>query len=615
MDGMIGLDMEVQEAPAEVDYGPDLVRVVGMVEDSVSDTMKSRDMAVLGRQFYDGQQWTPQELEAFKKARLPDVVLNMVQPAINAITGVARAMMVDPRALPRNAGDEPAAEIATKVLRYISDINRFDSLVRGNCLEDAVIGQAGAVIVAWDDELDDIGVERIRNEELIWDAASREHDFSDARYLGRHRWAWIDDLVLAFPDKEQELRASQDEAVVADPAMDDRPRFQWADKGKTGGRVAVVELYHRQRGTWMRSLFTRGCMLEHGPSPLLDHRGQPTCGVVAFTIYLDVDNNRYGPVQPMIPVQKEANKRRQKLLHHANSRQLVAQADVVPEADTETARREAARADGVIPVGYQPIPAGEMASFQAQLLQDARQHIDRLTPAPAVLGRQEGANQSGRAILARQQAGMQELSPVFTRLNDWTLRVYRAFWARARQFYTGPKMIRITDDLQSVQMLQINEPVVQEMPTIQMDPNGVQMVVVQPQIVGYKNRLADMMMDIIVDATPDTATLQEEQFQALTQLAANGFPIPPELIIRASSLPNKRELLETIESQKGQPNPAQQAEAAKGGAEAQRLEADARLKAAQAAKVQQDTAYQAMMAMNAGLPPPGMTGGQPMVAA
>jgi hypothetical protein len=128
-------------------------------------------------------------------------------------------------------------------------------------------------------------------------------------------------------------------------------------------------------------------MLEHGPSPLIDARGKPACGIVAFSIYLDVDNNRYGPIQTMIPVQKEANKRRQKLLQHASNRQLMAVPDpqIIPVAVVETARREAARPDGVIPVGYQPVPASDMASFQAQLLQDAKQHIDRLTPAPAVL--------------------------------------------------------------------------------------------------------------------------------------------------------------------------------------------------------------------------------------
>lgn len=597
----------------EVDYGPELMRVVGLVEDSVSDTIKSRDWSVLGRQFYDGQQYTPQELEAFKRLRLPDVVLNYVQPAVNSITGVARNMQVDPRALPRNPDDEQAAEIATKVLRYISDINRFDTMTRGDCLEDAVVGHAGAVMITWDDETQDIGCERVKNEELIWDAASREYDFTDARYMGRHRWGWIEDLVAMFPDKADKLNASQQESVALDPAMDDKPRFQWADRGKTGGRVAVVELYHRERGTWMRSLFTRSCMLEHGPSPLLDARGKPACGIVAFSIYLDVDNNRYGPIQTMIPVQKEANKRRQKLLQHANNRQLVMSADpnVIIDADIETARREAARPDGVIPIGYQPVSAGEMAAFQAQLLQDAKQHIDRLTPAPAVLGRQD-ANQSGRAIMARQQAGMQELSPVFVRLADFTLRCYRAMWARARQYYNEPKMIRITDDMKSIQMLQINEPIVQMVPQEQMGPFGVPFTIMVPQVTGYKNRLAEMQMDIIVDAQPDTAALQEEQFQGLAQMAANGLPIPPELIIRASSLPNKRELLELLESAKGQPNPDQQAEAQKGSAEAEKLAAEAEYKKSQAAQIQQNMGMNAAMAFNPMGPPPGMTGASPM---
>jgi hypothetical protein len=207
---------------------------------------------------------------------------------------------------------------------------------------------------------------------------------------------------------------------------------------------------------------------------------------------------------------------------------------------------------------------------------------------------------------------MQELSPVFVRLADFTLRCYRAMWARARQYYNEPKMIRITDDMKTVQMLQINEPIVQNVPQEQMGPFGVPFTIMVPQVTGYKNRLAEMQMDIIVDAQPDTAALQEEQFQGLAQMAANGLPIPPELIIRASSLPNKRELLELLESAKGQPNPDQQAEAQKGSAEAEKLAAEAEYKKSQAAQIQQNMGMNAAMAFNPMGPPPGMTGASPM---
>jgi hypothetical protein len=163
--------------------------------------------------------------------------------------------------------------------------------------------------------------------------------------------------------------------------------------------------------------------------------------------------------------------------------------------------------------------------------------------------------------------------------------------------------------------MQVNEPIVRHVMGSQPDQFGNPMPVIQAKVVGYNNRLADMTMDIIVDALPDTATLHEEQFQGLTQLAANGFPIPPELIIRASSLPNKRELLEAIEQSKAQPNPEQQAGAAKEGAEVQKIGAEAQLRQAQAAKIQQDMGMRAGMALAAVGPTPGMTGEPPMVAA
>lgn len=603
--------MDDNVAAAEVaDYNAYLPELIAVVEESISQTDKARKMGAEHRRFYDDYPWSSAELLAFQKRGQPDVSLNLVKPAVNAIAGVARSQQVDPRALPRNANDEESAEIATKTLRYISDINRFDTVTRADGLEGAVIEFAGAVYAGFSQEDDEVDVSLIRPEELIYDGASRTYDFSDARYMGTHKWVWLDDLVSAFPNSADQIRVSSGSALSGVTEMEDRPRFQWSESA--GKRLSVVELYRRKQGQWERSLFVRGAVLEHGPSPYVDKKGRPTNPIIAFSIYIDGDNNRYGPTKDMIAPQREANKRRQKLLHMANSRQLEVDPnpDVMVDVHADIARQEAGRPDGVIPRGYRVVQMNDMAQFQSQLLADARQHIDRITPAPAVLGRQD-SGQSGRAIMARQQAGMMELAPVFSRLNDWTLRVYRAMWERARQFYTEPKMIRITDDLKAVQMLQVNEPITENVPQMAQGAYGP-MTVMAPQVVGYKNRLSDMDMDIIIDATPDTATLQEEQFAILADLASKGMPIPPDAIIRASSLPNKRDLLESLKQGQGQPNPAQEAEAGKVQAEAKKAEAEAGYKQAQTQQITQLLPMNAMDGFQGMMPPPGNLGDSPM---
>jgi Skp family chaperone for outer membrane proteins len=60
------------------------------------------------------------------------------------------------------------------------------------------------------------------------------------------------------------------------------------------------------------------------------------------------------------------------------------------------------------------------------------------------------------------------------------------------------------------------------------------------------NRLAEMDVDIIIEAAPDMITLQHEQFEQLTQMAGAGIPIPPDVILEASQLKNKRQLVDRL---------------------------------------------------------------------
>jgi hypothetical protein len=66
----------------------------------------------------------------------------------------------------------------------------------------------------------------------------------------------------------------------------------------------------------------------------------------------------------------------------------------------------------------------------------------------------------------------------------------------------------------------------------------------------------EMTMDIILEEVPDTANIQQEQFEMLVKLAQAGVNFPPKVYISASALRNKRELIEMLEEKK---DPAQEA--------------------------------------------------------
>jgi hypothetical protein len=239
-------------------------------------------------------------------------------------------------------------------------------------------------------------------------------------------------------------------------------------------------------------------------------------------------------------------------------------------ADVKIMKRELALPDGHVEYDQDPattnpslqiIPNQDQLKGQLELLQESKGEIDMLGPNASLLGQLEG-DQSGRAIIAQQQAGMAELAPFYDNLRDWTLRVYRAMWNRIRQFWKEPRWIRVTDETEGLQFLGINQPMQQ--PAIDpmtgqpmAGPDGQPMMQQQMDPKTGKpmleNEVGSLDIDIIIDMTPEYASLQQEEFQSLVELAKSGMvQLPPDVLIEASSLRNKRKILEKMN------DPAQQ---------------------------------------------------------
>ena len=545
-------------------------------------TAESRREAEIDGDYLHGYQWTPAERRALALRKQPDLVFNRVRPAVYGMLGVLRQGKTDPRCFGRNPNDDDAADVATKVLKFIAEKANFSAL-RMDCAEDYLSLGINACIVEGTSD-GKVPVKQIRWEEFFYDPRARRRDFKDARYLGIAKWVYADTLKRIYPDAG-DVDNSIDAwgAAPLDPSFQDRPHAQsgtWYDKKLR--RVMLVEMYYNDTGTWERVVFYSDKVLEQGPSPYLDDDGKPSCPIEAQACFVDRDNNRYGVVRDMRGPQDEVNKRRSKLLHRNNSQQVFAENEIALNASAETVRNEAARPDGVLPIGWKPVTQGSQASIDMELLQEAKSEIERQAPNPAILGRQ-GGEESGRAHLVRQQAGLTELAVVLGGIENWELRVYRQMWARAKQFWKAPDYVRVTDDAGSPEYIGINQPVMQDVPAIVPHPmTGAPMPGTQKVVLGYKNMLGELDVDITLDIMPHNANLEAEQFAILADLRAKGVPIDPILLIQASALPGKGTIIEAMQQQAEQPNPQAQLEQAMGAAKVQDTQASAAHKGAQA---------------------------------
>lgn len=403
----------------------------------------------------------------------------------------------------------------------------------------------------------------------------------------------------AIIDRITDTAGGTGSGALSELNYDDHPAATFCDAKRR--RIFVVDMWHRDpKHGWFRCVFTGAGKLFTQPAYLVEkdpltNRQVKVPGLRFFSLYVSKDGWRYGEVRGMRSPQDEVNKRRSKALHLLTVNQVFYSPRAgLAEADKEKLRAEIARPDGAIEaMDITQIRVDrnvELAQGQQQLGAEARAFMEMEGPNPQLQGEQ-GRATSGRAVLALQQAGLGQLGPIFDRKHEWDDARFRSYWFRIQQFWTAPMYVRVTDDKNAAKFAAVNGArVVHADNGNQQGPQGGQPQPMMPPqagpepgaMLGHNNgppmtpedmgetgpMLAELDMDIIIDRAPEAATLQAEQFEELAKLGGTGLfnSLPPlevaRLMIAASSLPNKSELLDMIDQMKAkpqQPDPMQMA--------------------------------------------------------
>ena len=476
--------------------------------------------------YYHGNQWTKEEIAELRKRKQPIITVNRIKRKIDGLVGLDSRYRQDPKAYGRTQKHEQEASVATAAIRFVMDNNDWPNL-SDECILDACV--QGVMVVEQKFEEDGetgeqtIRFKRVSPDRFFYDPFSVENDFSDARYLGTWAWLSLNDAVDLFPEKEAEIKRARDDSISGGnyEASDRERRLEWYDAKRN--LVKVVEMWKRKGGVWNYCFFTGSDILETGESPFFDGAGKPCHRYEAQSAYIDEEGDRYGLVRDMRSPQDEVNHRRSKLLHQLSVRQTWGRSGVVK--DINEARLQMARPDGHLEMegefnqDWGIINQNDQIAGQAQLLQESKDEIENFGPNQALIGQGGVSDSSGRAIALLQAAGMAELALFFGRIRSWKLRVYKRAWQNIRRVWTTERMIRVTDDPQSPQYLTVNELTIDEfgMPKIQ-------------------NQLSQLVVDVIIDESPDSVSLQSETFDKLVKLVQAGIQIPPEAILESADL-------------------------------------------------------------------------------
>lgn len=540
-------------------------------------TNDARVAAERDRDYVDHKQWTSEEIEALEKRGQAPVVINRIKTKVNLLAGIERQQRTDPKALPRTPKHEDDANSITDAIRFVQDNADFPQ-TSSEAFEDKIIFGYGAAITEVDPDTDEINVRRIESDRFYFDPHSRRLDFKDAKFMGIVVWLDRDDAKDMFPDKAEQIDqiVQQHSDTQGGETFEDRPI--WVDEDRD--RIRICQEYYFEKGRWMQVVYTEDVFLvEPRPSPYLDEAGNPENPIEADGAYIDRDNRRYGEVRAYIWAQDEINKRRSKFLHMISSRQTLGDKGVVE--DVAAMKRELAKPDGHVELVGGPNRRFDiLENFDLQqghvlLYQDAKGDIDSIGANAALSGTAETEGMSGRALMALQQGGLAELGALFEGHNHWEKRIYRQIWHRIRQFWTGEKWVRVTDREQNLKWVGLNRPVTLGEQLQQAAQNGdmmaqqtLQQHINDPRLnqpVAIANNVSEIDVDIILDKSPDFATLRQEQFDSMAQLARSYGPeaVPFEVMLRLSEMPHKEEVIELLRPPEEVQADAQQAEAAR----------------------------------------------------
>lgn len=535
-------------------------------EDFLDRTEEERSRARIRRDYRDLKQWTDEEVQTLRNRDQAPVVFDQFSKKVDAFAGLEVARRTDPKALPRTKKHETSADVITEALRFVGDNNSFNETA-SEVFEEKLVEGYSAAITEYDPDKDMIEVNQIHWDRFYYDPHSRKKNFHDAAYMGISIWMDRSKAEEKFKSKGNlvdMVKTSSPDGID----FEDRPR-NWVDRRRD--RVRINQEYFLKKGVWHEVWYSGDVILDGPkPSPYVDEDDNPINPIEAQCDYVDRDNNRYGYMERLKFPQDEINHRRSKALYMLSAASIIMERGALGDMTREEALAELRKAQGIIELtpnaNFQIDRNIEMGQSQVSFYQDALQQMDSVGINPELSGTTDSAI-SGRAFIARQQSGLTETTRIFSTHSNWKKRVYAQMWLRIRQFWTEEKWVRITDDDNAIRWAGINVPVrridqvieqqfgksVEEVS--QEEPNMeaiIEQAIAQNPLLGevveVKNDVNQLHMDIIVEDVPDTASLQQEQFEVLAQLAGTG--VDPQMfkaLVNLSTMPKKDEILEMLE--------------------------------------------------------------------
>jgi hypothetical protein len=382
------------DAPAHVLDGPEArklhSKLMGWYEAERERQSENRMQMAIDEDYYDSIQWDPEDARVLMERGQAPLVMNKIKPTIDWIIGTEKRNRIDFKILPREEGDVKGAEIKTKVLKYVRDVNNC-AFHRSRAFADACKVGIGwmedGITTEPGEELLYSGYESWRN--MLHDSFGNTYDSKDWRYVFRGKYIDTDIAKAYFHGRADVIEL---ESVDGYTHIDDEDENWFMGVNLAGAevpqthsrravlnssgnlnnsrdRVKLIECWYRvpeirqimrgevfdgvefdrnnpehqkavkQEAVSMHAavkmsirvaVMTKTHMIMDMPSPY-KHNRFPFTPVIAYR--RGRDGSFYGPIRPLRDPQDDFNKRHSKALFILSSTVIVADHDAMDYGD------------------------------------------------------------------------------------------------------------------------------------------------------------------------------------------------------------------------------------------------------------------------------------------
>ena len=161
-------------------------------------------------EFALGQQWKAQDKEELRKAGVPALTINKIQPNLHLISGIQRQNRTDLLAYPEGQEDSLSSEIVTRLIKNSMKTSNGEHKISEQFEDGNTCGEGWIepyVDYTYDLVSGQFKLKKLVPFNIFVDPDSSEYDLSDAEYVIKFTPSLSEDKIIQlFPDKEAEIK-------------------------------------------------------------------------------------------------------------------------------------------------------------------------------------------------------------------------------------------------------------------------------------------------------------------------------------------------------------------------------------------------------------------------